>query len=246
MRTGRSPSLWGKQRILDPFRRSVEEPYWFKPSTFLRLAADQAPKEPIGTVSEFAGWVYSLCAPPQSKATLHHAKSVEAPIFDKRPELWLDSFMVEAPSTKWHPTHNGLHTGNITGFRHFEIPTLSVGGEPLRASPDLVYRHSETKSTVIVEIKFSRRPIPSNLWPNVWAQLWAYSKIPSLTESPTLSVVGEIWGGRTGGTLRRSVIGYTLERPSNRIQGALLLIVSSQRFSPYTAASKPLIKRGAR
>ena len=28
----------------------------------------------------------------------------------------------------------------------------------------------------------------------MWAQLWAYSKIPMFADAPRLSVVGEIWG----------------------------------------------------
>jgi hypothetical protein len=103
--------------------------------------------------------------------------------------------MVEPPSTKWRLIHNGLHLdGSVDRSAYFEIPGLHAATRPVYGSPDLIYQHSETGAAVIVEIKFTRKTIPTNLWPNVWAQLWAYSKIPLLKDSKSVDLVGEVWG----------------------------------------------------
>ena len=45
-----------------------------------------------------------------------------------------------------------------------------------------------------MEIKFTRQAITTNLWPNVWAQLWIYAQIPTAIAAPRVTVIGEIWG----------------------------------------------------
>jgi hypothetical protein len=39
-------------------------------------------------------------------------------------------------------------------------------------------------------------PIPTNLWPNMWGQLWCYAQIKKIREAASVSVIGEIWGDR--------------------------------------------------
>lgn len=196
LRVNRWNALLGKQRIIDPFTIQTQPPFYLKPSAFLRYAQSKAPAAPQPTVSDFAGWVYSLYAPSQKPQALRYAREREPDIFDVRPDYWLDKFMVEAPSTIWKLAYNGLHMdrGPKLPLTYFDIPSLRVNGEALRGSPDLVYTNADLQAAFIVEIKFSRRPIPSNLWPNVWAQLWAYSKIPSFNSFPKLDVVAEVWG----------------------------------------------------
>ena len=63
----------------------------------------------------------------------------------------------------------------------------------MRASPDLAYRHKKTHAVFIVSLGFTQKSIPSNLWPDVWAQLWAYAQILKFNDSK-LTVVGDILG----------------------------------------------------
>ncbi|CAN7595132.1 hypothetical protein LJR099_004483 [Variovorax paradoxus] len=79
----------------------------------------------------------------------------------------------------------------------FELPDLRVRGVPMRASPDLVFRNARTEHVLVVEIKLSRQSLPSNLWPNVWAQLWIYSHLPVVQQAPQVIVTGEVWGEKT-------------------------------------------------
>lgn len=74
------------------------------------------------------------------------------------------------------------------------MPSLVVLGQAMRGRPDLVLRERDTGKLVIVERKVSCREIPSDGWPNLRAQLWAYSKISDWAGEPEITLVGEIWG----------------------------------------------------
>ncbi|WP_291038065.1 hypothetical protein, partial [Hyphomonas sp.] len=76
----------------------------------------------------------------------------------------------------------------------FSINDLLVGGKPLRVLPDLIYENTRTDEIIIVEIKHSQMDIPSNLWPNIWGQLWCYAQIQELRRFQKLTVIGEVWG----------------------------------------------------
>jgi len=98
-------------------------------------------------------------------------------------------------SPGWSLVHNGLKCKiqPTDSFRHFDIPGLVVNGQCLRACPDLIYRNSSSGAVIIVEIKFSYAAIPENLWPDIWAQLWAYSYIPEFQSARSVALVGEVW-----------------------------------------------------
>lgn len=179
----------------DPFKRLDPEPFWLPPSMILQIARTNPPQHAGNTVSDFASWIYSFYSPAPSRVQFRVGRQEEQSIFDARPKAWVDRYMVEPPSTKWRLIHNGLHLANGNDRAdYFEIPDLRVGATAIYGSPDLIYLHRETKAAFVVEIKFTRRQIPKNLWPNVWAQLWAYSKLPMLKECTSLRLVGEIWG----------------------------------------------------
>jgi hypothetical protein len=73
-------------------------------------------------------------------------------------------------------------------------------------APDLVYRNRTTGELVIVERKASDKPIPVNGWPNLRAQLWAYSHIDNFKSAPTISLIGEVWDMVEGRLTRRAVL----------------------------------------
>lgn len=102
----------------------------------------------------------------------------------------------------WKLVHQGIHVNSDT-VPFFELEGLQVRGQPLRASPDLVFRNQITGQVLVVEIKLSRQSLPSNLWPNIWAQLWCYSQKSIAKNAPKVTVTGEVWGDNTWRGSRR-------------------------------------------
>jgi hypothetical protein len=190
-------ALLGQCQLTDPFSQKPRLPFSIDSSDFLRIAIRNPPTTPEPTVSAFADWIYSLYRRRPDPAALRFGREYESLIFDQRPDFWIDSLIAESPhSSNWKLVHNGLTVRGIDDQRTqvYTIPGLCINGQSLRASPDLIYRCQRTGRAFVVEIKFTRSAIPTNLWPNVWAQLWAYSKIPTLEDATELGVVGEVWG----------------------------------------------------
>lgn len=135
-------------------------------------------------------------------ATLLKAKLSESEIFALRSRRarWVMNLTELPPDSGWTLEHCGLmtnlnvHRDDATHAASYAIATLTVAGRPLLASPDLLFVNATSGESVIVEIKYTNKPLPSNLWPDLWAQLWAYSKIPRIASSSKISVVGEVWG----------------------------------------------------
>lgn len=194
--------LAGEGALEDPLQVGPANRFHISGAELLRLACNKPPKFQEPTVSAFADWIYSLYTIAPTKMDLERGRQAEAAIQLRRFERFsrIDS-MSNVPVSEWTLVHNGMSPLPTSkellmphGHSHFEIPSLRVGSQPLRASPDLLYHHRETHDAVLVEIKFSNKVIPSNLWPNVWAQLWAYAQIPQLQDSPTIRAAGEVWG----------------------------------------------------
>jgi hypothetical protein len=201
--------LIGQGTLEDALQVESATRFHLSAAQLLRLACSNPPETPKPTVSAFCDWIYSLYAGAPDKLVLERGKHAELDIqLKRRARARRVDSLSDVPVSDWKLTHNGLHqlTKSNALREHqehlcFEIPSLRVGSQPLRASPDLLYQRRETHDTVVVEIKFSNQAIPSNLWPNVWAQLWAYAQIPQLMNSPTIRAVGEVWG-EVGNVLR--------------------------------------------
>jgi hypothetical protein len=170
---------------------------------FLARARLQKPEQPTATASAFADWIYSLYGRPGSPEDLERGRAAEAQVFEERPRsLAARSILIACDQQhlaryrpSWELVHCGLNVDTSNVPRpFFEAPDLSVDGRALGASPDLLYRNRENGEVIIVEVKLSRQPLPSNLWPNVWAQLWCYANLPLVLNAPRVTVIGEIWG----------------------------------------------------
>ncbi len=207
----RAAVLFGGELVKDPLldgwlwlppslRDRIDQPrssFTLVPSEFLRKALTMQPKAPEPTASAFSQWVYSLYGHAEgSEQDVADGKEAEQEIWERRKAATNcnDNSFLRRAGLSWSLTHNGLHLRDKRMASHFVIPHLCVGGEALRASPDLVYSSRDGTKLLIVETKFSRQPIPRNLWPNVWAQLWCYSQIPASVEAKNVTVVGEVWG----------------------------------------------------
>lgn len=187
-------NLGGK--VLDPLGLA-SGPFRIVPEAFLRVARANRPTSPKATVSGFSSWVHSLYAPPTNPINLQVGRESEKLIFDRRRKiLSQNAGFWRSDGPNWVLIHNGLMTAedNTSRLTAFEIPQLTVRGHPVLGCPDLIYQNKKTRQIYLVEIKFSRQPIPSNLWPDIWAQLWAYAQIPECLAAPEVATVGEIWG----------------------------------------------------
>jgi hypothetical protein len=81
----------------------------------------------------------------------------------------------------------------------FEIPSLQIGGRPLRGRPDLVLRNKRNGHIIIVERKTTRQHrVIEQLWEkrnwkNIEAQLWCYSYIKDWADHQSVTLFGELW-----------------------------------------------------
>lgn len=179
--------------------RLTPKPFKLVPSQFLERARALAPIDPQPSASAFSQWVYSIYGKHMGdEDDLRAGTEAESEIFKKRKASaagCLDQKFLRESNSDWELIHNGMRI-NEADLGYFSIPQLEVNGNALRASPDLIYQNRRNSEIVIVEIKFSRLPLTTNLWPNVWAQLWCYSHSPVVISAPAVRVVGEIWGTR--------------------------------------------------
>lgn len=203
-------TLFGSLKVSDPMRRSItvngrssvnknlEAPSSFKlePSEFLARARQKPPREPQPTASGFSAWLYSLYSRAYGdNQDRERGKEVEQDVLDRRRRATLcnDNEFLRGISSAWELVHNGIQPRADQPPHNFEVDHLRVGGIPLRASPDLIYHNADLSKVVIVEIKYTTMDIPTNLWPNVWGQLWCYSQLNLAIEAQTVCVVGEVW-----------------------------------------------------
>ena len=201
--------VWYDNFNVDGYGREklTPEPFVLNPSLFLVRARRSRPPHPEATVSGFTSWIYSLYQreDPDPKS-LSEGIAAERAIFAEHRRSSLARAVISASDPahlsrqdgKWRLLHNGLNLGGENSHAaSIAIDHLHVNGQPLRASPDLAFVNESTGRVILVEIKFSRKRIPSNLWPNIWAQLWCYSQIPAARTAPSVTVIGEVWGGRS-------------------------------------------------
>ena len=108
------------------------------------------------------------------KAKMAHAKIQHAQL--QFGENFLKYFHIkENSSSNWVPIYIDKHDENPDVLIS---PKLLVDGVPLRGCPDVVFKNKVTNQVLIVENKVTHVPlkrISEEGYPNVRAQLWAYS-----------------------------------------------------------------------
>lgn len=137
----------------------------------------------VGTrVTNFSDWVYGL---------YHERRDEKALARGRRLEQELVRRYVPVPANDtWELIYKGIRSDAQTPSK--VISSLTVNGQPLSGKPDLVFKERSSGRILIVEIKASYRTIPLDGWPNLRAQLWAYSQIDKWREAPIV-LVGEVW-----------------------------------------------------
>jgi hypothetical protein len=86
------------------------------------------------------------------------------------------------------------------------ISALTVAGEPLWAAPDFVFQEKTSGRIVIVQVKVSDAVIPSDGWPNLRAQLWAYAHVDEWLCAREMLLVGEVWDLTLDGIVFRGTV----------------------------------------
>lgn len=177
------------------------KPYRFSHEWLIREAKHRPPPVPRNAVSDFSGWVFSLYRPRPTPESLEDGQRVERavarlvlPPSNKQWELIFEDPLIENKPIK-------------------SISSLTVHGKPLHAVPDVVFREKATGRILIVERKASNKEIPSDGWPNLRAQLWAYAKIDEWIDAPDILLVGEIWGFQADKVFPRAVIRWSRNDP---------------------------------
>lgn len=252
----RADVLFGSVSVIDPFpptRKVPREgcdkffgsfdqipipavPFKIAPSAFLRRATAMQPTDPEPTASAFSQWVYSLYSDARgSEEDKEDGLALEVQFGRERTgSLFNDYDPLRRLGSEWALIHNGLHL-TTSNNRFKTINHLAVSGQPLRVSPDLMFRHRRTSEIIIVELKHSRLPITTNLWPNVWAQLWCYAQLEVVRAAPNVMVVGEVW-------MRHWVGGYG--RGRKRVNGTpMLSLRASVRRDPRTPVYDRFFRR---
>ena len=142
------------------------------------------PNNPGNYVTDFSHWVYSL-----------YNKSYPSSITkDAQGEKYINAKRLSSqfkPPNDWKLLYKDLGAGNKNAKK---INKLQIKEKYLVGKPDLVLQNIISKQIIIVEVKISDAEIPSDGWPDIRSQLWAYSLIDDWADNKDIILVGEIWG----------------------------------------------------
>ncbi len=133
-------------------------------------------------VTHFTDWIFRLYFPIRNELAMQKGRALEKGILLRKLPL--------PDHSKWKLIYNGMSVSDSPGKK---ISALSVHDQPLYGKPDLVFREKKTGRILINEIKVSPAHIPSDGWPNLRAQLWAYSQIDDWVDAPEIILISEIW-----------------------------------------------------
>lgn len=179
----RSAKRWG--RYLDDEWEEPHPKFLYRVSheALVNLAKRSPPQQTGNTVTAFSGWIFSLYLPRRNPKSLADGRRVERAIARRFAPI---------------PTNDGWELVFQDPLNEEqeakEISRLRIHGSSVWGVPDLVFREKATGQIVIVERKASNHEIPSDGWPNLRAQLWAYGQCDEWRNAPAITLVGEIWG----------------------------------------------------
>jgi hypothetical protein len=141
-------------------------------------------------VTHFSSWIHDLVyfeGKSPKNDSLRFGKTVEQKIRRAAKEKYKN---LSAPSN-WELIHNGMDM--TTEMVSYQISSLQVKGTSLRGCPDLVFRESGSGRILIVETKATKFNVPTDGWPDMRAQLWAYGQIDQFKSAPSITLAAEIW-----------------------------------------------------
>ena len=188
------PYKWHGHTLIQ--RTELLEELGYEPA--VRLSKEKRSR----TVSGFADWVLRLYISERDPIALQRGIVGERAVVDHK--ALMRRAKLEIPRWEfggWKLEHDGIR-GHFDGA--LAISTLRIGGEGLLGVPDLVFRERRTNRIAIVELKVSPAQLPSDGWPNLRAQLWAYSRIDRWMDAPEVILAGEVWSPATSALVRRA------------------------------------------
>lgn len=175
-------------------------------------------------VSDFSGWVHMLYVGSTMKGRLWEGTEGHAQVSASR-RLGSSKHRVDPPSNKgWTCVHDDLKG---TSDQNYSISALTINERPFVGCPDLVFVDSSGTAALILEIKTTDAKLPYGGWPDLRAQLWAYSRIDEWANIPNVQLAAEIWD-KSGTRLRRT---YQWSREDDRIQKG-----GEEMFAAYVEA----------
>lgn len=173
------------------------QPYRYDFGSVLKRAQRQGvnkrKNQPQNRVTDFFGWIFQLIYGVSDSANLREGKLVERIVQKiKIPLTSNDSdwewFYGDPLSAKPEP---------------LKISLLTVKDSPMYGAPDYVFINKKTETALIVEVKVSSAELPSDGWPNLRAQLWAYGYIDAIQHVKNIILIGEVWVRIDGNMVRR-------------------------------------------
>lgn len=171
--------------------------YRMSHESIAEIARRNRPSSPGSNVTDFTDWIYRLYLPERQSRSLLLGRLAEREIARRTLSI--------PKHGRWKLIHCGIGDAPDAALT---IPSLRVNGAPMRGCPDLVFREKETNRILVVELKVTEAEIPLDGWPNLEAQLWAYSHIP-WPNAGAILLVGEVWGFTEGLRLRPPAIRYS-------------------------------------
>lgn len=211
---------WGELLSEDATRG---QPYRISHRGLVERAKLRAPASTDATVTGFTDWLFRLYMPQRDYEALKRGARFEREIARKR---------VQLPSHgNWNLVFDGMNGSNVSALR---IAGLAINGAAIWGKPDLVFREKKTGRILIVEIKVSECDIPSDGWPNMRAQLWAYSQIDQWQDAPEILLASEVWSYKYG-VRRRKTIRFSA-------RDAVLHAQNRELFDIYVCHALPATK----
>ncbi|MDP1886862.1 hypothetical protein [Polaromonas sp.] len=175
---------------------------------------------PTPTVSSFGDWILRHYSPDRSPEALISGITGERAVVDHRARIRQTKREVPRwENDGWKLIHDGVRG---VFDKPYPIPSLTINGQQMMGVPDLVFREKHTGRILIVELKVSSADLPVDGWPNLRAQLWAYSRIALWRTAPEILLAGEVWSHKFSTPTRRQTYFWRENEPSLQIECAEL------------------------
>jgi len=163
------------------------------------------------TVTEYTSWIYSLYLRKASPEQYRKGKQGEREIARHLPAFSAKGFdlVYKDPLEK--------------DVIPLKISALQCNNKPLWGTPALVYKDTEKDTLYIIERKtvsinsLIHSGLPSDGWPNLRAQLWAYSHIDKFQSYNKIVLIGEAWIA-TGLELPKRVGAWRWDKTDNQFE----------------------------
>lgn len=164
-------------------------PQFRKEHESLVMAAKQRPRKSGGQyVTDFTDWLFDIHTKDRNPDSIARGIALE-PLIEKK-RLASDKFLENYSHSQWKLDYRGMSENPDPALK---ISSLRVNQQCLWGRPDLVFKHKKSGEFLILEIKVTNFTPPDGGWPNLRAQLWAYSHADKFAVAPRIFLASEVW-----------------------------------------------------